>query len=107
MGVIIVFIVLAAMWALLALPRQRDARRHKALMASIAVGDEVMTGTGLFGMIVEMTDDRVWLEIAPNTVIKIDKRAVGTKVEGDEALRSSASPTRADSSIGPVDRSED
>jgi preprotein translocase subunit YajC len=107
MGVIVVFIVLAAMWALLALPRQREARRHKAVMAALTVGDEVMTGTGLFGTIVEMSDDRVWLEIAPGTVIKMDKRAVGTKVEGDEALSSSATPTRADSSLSPVDRSED
>ena len=44
---IILFIVLAVMWVLLAVPRQREARRHNAVMSSLVIGDEVMTGGGL------------------------------------------------------------
>lgn len=102
MGAIIVLIVLAAMWALLAVPRQREARRHNAVMASLAIGDEVMTGGGIFGTITEIGDEHVLLEVAPGMVMKLTKRAVATKVDPDPT----PSPG-ADSSVGSSDRSED
>jgi preprotein translocase subunit YajC len=102
MAAIIVLIVLAVMWALLAVPRQREARRHNAVLASLEVGDEVMTGGGLFGTITEMGDDHVLLEIAPGTVVKFTKRAVATRVDADPPP-----PSAADTTVGSTDRSED
>jgi len=102
MAAIIVLIVLAVMWALLAVPRQREARRHNAVLSSLAVGDEVMTGGGLFGTITEIGDDHVRLEIAPGTIVKFTKRAVATRVDAEPP-----SPSAADTTVGSTDRSED
>ena len=102
MGAIIVFIVLAAMWALLALPRQREARRHHAVLDSLVVGDEVMTGGGIYGTITEIGDEHVLLEVAPGLTMKLTKRAVASKVEPEPQ-----SALDADAPIGSSDRSED
>ena len=118
MGAIIIFIVLAAMWALLAVPRQREARRHNAVLASLAVGDEVMTGGGIFGTICEVGDEHVLLEVAPGLVMKLTKRAVASQVEPDalvdltadsrsDSNADSISDSGADNAVVSSDRSED
>jgi preprotein translocase subunit YajC len=114
MGAIIIFIVLAVMWVLLAVPRQREARRHNAVMASLQVGDEVMTGGGIFGTVDEIGDDHVLLEVAPGMVMKVTKRAVASKVEPDgtvdlaaDSRSDSNSDSGADTAVGSSDRSED
>ncbi|WP_435198467.1 preprotein translocase subunit YajC [Janibacter sp. GS2] len=50
--------------------------------ASLQVGDEVFTTAGILGRITELEDERVRLEVAPGTVITLDRRAIGTKVDG-------------------------
>ena len=114
MGAIIIFIVLAAMWALLAVPRQREARRHNAVLAALAVGDEVMTGGGIFGTIREVGDDHVLIEVAPGLVMKLTKRAVASQVEPAvvvdltaDSRSDSNSDSGADNAVGSFDRSED
>jgi preprotein translocase subunit YajC len=82
---IILFIVLAVMWVLLAVPRQREARRHNAVMSSLKIGDEVMTGGGIYGTVLDIADEHILLEIAPGTVMKLARRAVATRVEPDNA----------------------
>lgn len=54
--------------------RQRDAQ---ALQASLAVGDEVVTTSGLFGRIAQLDDTVAHLEVAPGTVLRFDRRAIG------------------------------
>ena len=114
MGAIIIFIVLAAMWALLAVLRQREARRHNAVLAALAVGDEVMTGGGIFGTIREVGDDHVLIEVAPGLVMKLTKRAVASQVEPAvvvdltaDSRSDSNSDSGADNAVGSFDRSED
>jgi preprotein translocase subunit YajC len=85
MGAVLIFILLALLWVVLIVPRQREVRRHNALVASLEVGDEVMTGAGIYGTVVRMTDPDVWVEVAPGVTIRMAKRAVGSRVEPDAA----------------------
>jgi|SRR4051812_32243958 preprotein translocase subunit YajC len=85
MGAVLIFILLALLWVVLIVPRQREVRRHNALVASLEVGDEVMSGAGIYGTITSMGEDDVWIEIAPDVVIRMAKRAVGSKIEPDAA----------------------
>ncbi len=81
MGALILILIIGGLFAVLIVPRQREVRRHQQLVASVAVGDEIMTGSGLYGSIVELDDDFVHLEIAPDVVVKLARRAVLAKVE--------------------------
>ena len=44
-----------------------------------------MTGAGIYGTITALGDDDVWVEIAPDVTIRMAKRAVGSKIEPDDA----------------------
>ncbi|HET8849132.1 MAG: preprotein translocase subunit YajC [Marinobacter sp. 34-60-7] len=57
-------------------PQSKRAKEHKALMAGLNKGDEVVTSGGIAGRITKVTDDFIVVEIADNVEIKVQKVAV-------------------------------
>jgi preprotein translocase subunit YajC len=57
--------------------QQRRLRQHQVLIASLEVGDEVVTTSGIFGTITALGDDTAQLEVAPGVALKVAKRAIG------------------------------
>ena len=81
----IVFIVLiAVMWAVLIVPQQRKVRRQRALVSSLAVGDDVMLSSGIYGTITDEDDDDLYVTIAEGVEIRVTRGAVATKVEYED-----------------------
>ena len=110
MGAVLIFILLALLWVVLIVPRQREVRRHNALVASLEVGDEVMTGAGIYGTITRLADDDVWIEIAPGVTVRMAKRAVGSKIEPDVTTPEAADErpdVAADRDRSQTERTED
>jgi len=68
------------MYAVLILPQQRRNREHKALLASLEEGDEVLTSAGVYGFIAAVDADVVWLEVAEGIELKVSKSSVASKV---------------------------
>lgn len=68
------------MYAVLILPQQRRNREHKALLASLAEGDEVVTSSGVYGFINAVDDDVIWLEVSEGVELKVARSAVASKV---------------------------
>src|SRR5450759_3021425 len=70
-------------YLLLIRPQQRRAKAQKALLSSIEVGDDVMTGGGMFGHIVDIDDDDdvVTLEIADGVHVRIIRAGIGRRIE--------------------------
>ena len=64
-------------------PQQRRSRQQQALIRSIEVGDEVVTGGGIFGVVVDVDDDEdvVTLEIADGVQIHILRAGIGRRIE--------------------------
>src|SRR5215471_16793737 len=84
--VIIIAIVLALGWLLLAVPNRRRARAHAAMQDSLVVGDEIITAGGLHAVVRELGESELRVEIAPNVVATLDRRAVAAVAEEiDEA----------------------
>ncbi|MGH9042135.1 MAG: preprotein translocase subunit YajC [Acidimicrobiia bacterium] len=75
-------LMLGAFYALLIRPQRRQVAAHQALMASLVVGDEVMTMGGIFGRIQNLEVDIVDLEVAPGTSLRVARTAISRKVEG-------------------------
>jgi preprotein translocase subunit YajC len=71
---ILMFVVL---WFLMIRPQMKKAKEHKALIAAIAKGDEVVTGGGLVGKVVKVGDSYITLEIAEGTEVVVQKPAIG------------------------------
>jgi preprotein translocase subunit YajC len=78
---LIYFAVLAAAFFLLIVrPQRRRAQAHRAFVAELAVGDEVMTTGGILGTVRALDDEIVELEITPGTVIRVARMAVAQPV---------------------------
>ena len=65
-------------------PQLRSAREHRELIGSLKVGDELITNAGIHGVVVELEDKVVWLEVAPGVELKILRSAVTTRIPQDE-----------------------
>jgi preprotein translocase subunit YajC len=83
--IIIVYLVIlaAAFFFLIVLPQRRRMAAHQRLMASLQVGDDVVTSGGFHGTIRELGDTTVRVEIAPTVVVEVARGAIAAKVATD------------------------
>jgi preprotein translocase subunit YajC len=70
-------VMVAAMWLLFIRPQMKKAKEHKALMESLAKGDEIVTSGGLVGKIAKVGENYITLEIAAGTEVVVQKPAIG------------------------------
>jgi preprotein translocase subunit YajC len=70
---ILMFVVL---WFLMIRPQMKKSKEHKALLAAIAKGDEVVTQGGLVGKVAKVGESYITLEIATGTEVVVQKPAV-------------------------------
>src|SRR5205823_12986708 len=68
------------MYMLMIRPQQKRARDHQALIAAVEVGDEVMTTAGIFGTVMSVEGDVIGIEIAPATVMRVARAAIGRRM---------------------------
>ncbi len=87
-GILIGYIVFfgALMYFMIIRPQNKEKKKRAELMASIAVGDSVLTTSGFYGVIIDMTDDTVIVEFGNNKNCRIpmQKEAI-VQVEKPEA----------------------
>ncbi len=67
-------------WALMIRPAQRRQRELRTMQSSLAVGDEVMLTSGIYGVLRSLDDERISVELAPGVVVEVIRGAVGQKV---------------------------
>jgi preprotein translocase subunit YajC len=86
MGDLLVVVLLAlplvALW-LLVRGQQRRAQEAAALTASLRVGQDVITTSGLFGTVAALDDEMVTLLVAPGVELRFDRRAVGRVLDAE------------------------
>ena len=73
------FVIVACVMLFVVLPRRR-IRAVEALQSQLQEGDEIMTTGGLFGRITRLEQDTFDLEIAPGTVVRFARGAVGRRM---------------------------
>ena len=77
MGYLIIIVVLfAVMWLFLVRPQRRRQVEQARMQDALEDGVDVLTAGGIHGTVREIEDDIVHVEIAPNTVIRVDRRAI-------------------------------
>jgi preprotein translocase subunit YajC len=75
-GFLILLVILGAVWLLFVLPARRRQRSHAGMQEAIELGDEIITAGGLHAIVRELGDEQLKVEIAPNVVATLDRRAV-------------------------------
>ena len=82
----ILLLIPFAMYFFLIRPQRRRMREQQELQSSIEVGDEVITTSGLYGVITgEDGDSRFWLEIDDDVQVRIARAAISGKASLDDA----------------------
>ncbi|QSO46237.1 preprotein translocase subunit YajC [Alicyclobacillus mengziensis] len=80
-NILLIVIVLAVFYALMILPQRRQAKQRTAMMNQLSPGARVVTTSGIYGDVVEITDDRIYVNIAPDVEVELDPRAILRVVE--------------------------
>ena len=84
--VVYVGMIIAFMYFIAIKPQKKEKKRMEELMASIAVGDYVLTSSGFYGVIIDMTDDTVIVEFGSNKNCRIPmQKSAITQVEKPSA----------------------
>jgi preprotein translocase subunit YajC len=93
-GVTLVWIVGIALltWFLFVRPRRRMMVRQREVLGSLSTGDHVVTVGGVYGTIAALDGDEVRLEVAPDVVIRVARRAVAGRVEPPAAAEPESAP---------------
>jgi preprotein translocase subunit YajC len=77
-------ILVVAFLLLIVRPQRRQMAAHRALVASLRVGEEVVTSGGIYGTIQELDEQAVDLEVAPGVVLRVARGAIAQRVEPPE-----------------------
>ena len=67
-------------WFLFIRPRRRMVARQRDLFSTLSEGDQIVTAGGMYGTVVALDGDEVRLEIAPEVVVRIARRAIAGRV---------------------------
>ena len=71
-SIILVYAVLiGGMWFFLFRPQRKEQKRIQAMVASMEVGDTVLTTSGFYGVLIDITDDDVIVEFGNNRSCRI------------------------------------
>ena len=70
-------ILIAIMYFLMIRPQMKRAKEHRSMLAALNRGDEVITNGGLAGVVMDIGDNFVTLEIADNVRVRVQKGAIG------------------------------
>jgi preprotein translocase subunit YajC len=120
MAIILLYLALLAVafFILIVRPQRRQMAARRALIASLEVGDDVITAGGIYGTIREMSDTTLTVEVAPGVLLTVAREAVSGRPvvppdpsdpeTGDDlALRSGDAPTDSNASGDPERPGED
>ena len=66
-------------------PQKKERQKQQELLSSVAVGDTVLTSSGFYGVIIDMTDDTVIVEFGSNKNCRIPmQKAAIVQIEKPE-----------------------
>jgi preprotein translocase subunit YajC len=72
---ILIFVVF---YFLLIRPQAKRAKEHKAMVAALAVGDEVVTSGGILGKVTEAGEQFLSVEVAEGVRVKVQRHTVSS-----------------------------
>ena len=86
-GMLIMWLVImfGMMYFLMIRPQKKEQKKLQAMLNDLAVGDAVITTSGFYGVVIDITDDEVIVEFGNNKTCRIPMRKTAiTEVEKPE-----------------------
>ncbi len=69
-------IIFVIFYFLIIKPQQTQRKKHQEFLSNLKKGDKVITASGIWGVITDISDDTVTLKVDTNTKIKFTKETV-------------------------------
>lgn len=84
--VVYIVIIVAFMYFIMIRPQKKEQKRMAAMLAEMAVGDCVLTSSGFYGIVIDITDDTVIVEFGSNKNCRIPmQKSAIAQIEKAEA----------------------
>lgn len=75
-------VIIGGFWFIFMRPQRKEQKRIQAMVAAMEVGDTVLTTSGFYGVIIDLTDDDVIVEFGNNKNCRIPmQKAAISQVE--------------------------
>ena len=69
--IVVYAVILGGMWFLLMRPQKKEQKRLQAMLATMEVGDTVLTTSGFYGVIIDISEEDVIVEFGNNKNCRI------------------------------------
>ncbi len=76
-------LVFGVFYFLLIRPQQQKAKEHQAVLDALKRNDEIVTGGGLYGKVVAISEDIVTVEVAPKIQVRVSRPTISHVVTAD------------------------
>jgi len=70
-------ILIAVMYFVMIRPQMKRQKEHKSMLDKLGRGDEVITSGGVAGVVTDIGDHFITVEVADNVRIRVQKGAIG------------------------------
>ena len=74
----LLFGFMSLIYFLMIRPENKRRKSHQEMLASLDLGEEVVTAGGILGKVSKMSDQYIELSISDNTKIKVQKTSIST-----------------------------
>ena len=64
-------VIIGGFWWLLMRPQKKEQKRVQLMLSELAVGDTVLTTSGFYGVVIDITDEDVIVEFGSNKNCRI------------------------------------
>ncbi|TGY91484.1 preprotein translocase subunit YajC [Petralouisia muris] len=87
-SIVWILIMLVALYFMMIRPQQKETKRKNAMLSELAVGDTVLTTSGFYGMVIDITEDTVIMEFGNNKNCRIpmQKAAIAMVEKPEDAV---------------------
>ena len=99
-GFIPLILIFGLMYVLMIRPQQKKVKAQQKLVTSIRAGDEVVLNSGIYGVVKEVEDDILWLEVFEGIELKVLRGSVDGRF--NEPTADSGDDSGDDSGEGPI-----
>lgn len=70
-------LIFGVFYFLLIRPQNKRQKEHKALVANLGVGDEVVTAGGVLGTVTDVKDQFLHVQVADSVILKVQRHTIG------------------------------
>lgn len=69
--VVYVVLIVAFIYFMMIRPQKKEQKRMSAMLSSLEIGDSILTNSGFYGIVIDITDDTVIVEFGNNKNCRI------------------------------------